>query len=120
MILPDAAEVEHVFVAIVQNAAPWTFFGDLAVNPSPSANFDEDLDLFAIQDLRVVPSLRWTRRLLMGSRAGSANGLTVAHDIATLTLQADRPTAVQLDGEALGLMTRVDVRSVRRALRLVV
>lgn len=120
VVIPGAPDVENVFLAIVQNAAPWTFFGDLAVNPNPSANFDEDLDLFAIQDLRVMPSLRWSRRLLMGSRAGSARGLTVAHDIDTLTLEAERPTAVQLDGEALGLMTHVDVRSVRRALRLVV
>jgi diacylglycerol kinase family enzyme len=117
---PEAEPVNNVFVAIVQNAAPWTFFGDLAVNPSPSAHFDADLDLFAIQDLRVLPSLRWTRRLLMGSRAGSAKGLTVAHDVPELSLMAKQPTAVQLDGEALGNMTRVDVRSVRQALRLVV
>ena len=32
---PDGSEVDHVFVCIVQNAAPWTFLGDLPVNPNP-------------------------------------------------------------------------------------
>lgn len=117
---PGEDDVDHVFLAIVQNAAPWTFFGDLPVNPNPEASFDRDLDVFAIRDLRIVPSLRWTRRLLMGSTAGSAKGLFVGRDIEELTLVADRPTAVQLDGEALGEMTELVVRSVPRALRIVV
>ena len=117
---PDEEDVDNVFLAIVQNAAPWTFFGDLPVNPNPEASFDRNLDVFAIRDLRVLPSLRWTRRLLMGSSAGSANGLFVGRDIKEMTLRADRPTAVQLDGESLGELTEVKVSSVLRALRIVV
>ncbi len=113
-------DIDHVFLAIVQNAAPWTFFGGLPVNPNPEASFDRNLDVFAIRDLRVLPSLRWTRRLLMGSSAGSANGLYVGRDLVDLTLRADRPTAVQLDGEGLGEMTELRIRSVPRALRIVV
>jgi len=118
---PGEEDIDHVFLAIVQNAAPWTFFGDFPVNPNPEASFDRDLDVFAIRDLRIVPSLRWTRRLLMGSSAGSAgSGLFVGRDIPELTILADRPTAVQLDGEALGDLTEVRVVSVPRALRIVV
>ena len=117
---PGEDDIDHVFLAIVQNAAPWTFFGGLPVNPNPEASFDRNLDIFAIRDLRVIPSLRWTRRLLMGSNAGSANGLYVGRDLADLRVVADRPTAVQLDGEALGDMTELQIRSIPRALRIVV
>jgi diacylglycerol kinase family enzyme len=117
---PGAVDVGGIFTAIVQNAAPWTFLGDLPVNPCPDASFDRGLDVFAIRDLRVLPSLRWTRRLLMGSGAGSAKGLFVAQDFAEFTLVCDRPTAVQIDGEGLGDMDELRVRSVPRALRIVV
>jgi diacylglycerol kinase family enzyme len=113
-------DIDHVFLAIVQNAAPWTFMGDLPVNPCPDASFDRNLDVFAIRDLRILPSLRWTRRLLMGSSAGSAKGLFVGRDLGELTLVADRPTAAQLDGESLGQIDRLVLRSVSRALRIVV
>lgn len=117
---PGEDDIDHVFVAIIQNAAPWTFFGELPVNPSPQASFDTDLDVFAIRNLNVVQSLRWSRRLLMGSSAGSAKGLFVGRDIPELTLQADRPLAVQIDGEALGAQTHLHVVSVPGALRIVV
>ena len=117
---PGEPDIDHVFLAIVQNSAPWTFFGELAVNPNPGANFDDDLDVFAIRDLRVLPSLRWARRLLMGSQADSTKGLFVGRDIAELTLKARRPVAVQIDGEALGDQQELRITSVPRALRIVV
>ena len=117
---PECEDIDHVFVAIVQNATPWTFFGDFPVNPLPEASFDHGLSVFAVRDMRVIPSLRWTRRILSGSRAGSAKGLYVDHDLAEMTLSASRPTAVQLDGESLGLLEEVVIRSVPKAIRLVV
>lgn len=116
---PGDDDVDHVFVCIVVNAAPWTFLGDLAVNPCPSASFDDDLDVFAVRDLRVLPSLRWTRRLLMASEAGSANGLFVGHDIPELTLRASRPMPVQIDGEGLGERESLQLIGVPNALRII-
>lgn len=117
---PEREEVDHVFVAIVQNAAPWTFFGDFPVSPLPEASFDHGLAVFAVRNMRILASLRWTRRIVSSSRAGSANGLYVEHDVSEMTLSASRPTAVQLDGEFLGELEHVVVKSVPNALRLVV
>lgn len=119
LVRPGEDDLDHVFVCIVVNAAPWTFLGDLPVNPCPLASFDDDLDVFAVRDLRVLPSLRWTRRLLMASKAGSAKGLFVGHDIAEFTLRAIRPTPVQLDGEGLGELEELHLRSVPNALRII-
>ena len=44
---PGVPPVDHVFLAIVQNTAPWTFLGSLPINPSPRASFDTGLDLWA-------------------------------------------------------------------------
>lgn len=117
---PGYDEIDHVFVAIIQNAAPWTFFGNFPVSPLPEASFDNGLSVFAVRNMRFLPSLRWTRRILSGSLAGSANGLFVAHDVAEMALAASRPTAIQVDGESLGMMERVVIKSVPKAIRLVV
>ncbi|MDP4014315.1 MAG: diacylglycerol kinase family protein [Candidatus Nanopelagicales bacterium] len=117
---PGEEDITGVYVVVIQNGAPWTFLGDVAMNPSPEASFDEDLDLFAVRDLRVVSALRWARRIFMGSRAGSVKGLIVGHDIPELTVTASRPTTAQVDGESLGEQEVLHVRSVPRALRIVV
>lgn len=119
--LPDGTEIDHVFVCIVTNAAPWTFFGELPVNPTPRSSFDDALDVFAVRDLRVLPSLRWTRRLLMGSTAGSTKrGLYVGHDLPAIRLSATRAMQVQVDGESLGLRTELRLEHVPDALRIIV
>ena len=117
---PGGDDIDNVFVAVVQNAAPWTFFGDFPVNPLPEASFDHGLAVFAIRNMRILASLRWTRRILSGSRAGSANGLHVDHDISEMTLMASRPTSVQVDGESLGSLKNIAIKSVPKAIRLVV
>lgn len=117
---PGLGDVDHVFVCIVQNAAPWTFLGELPVNPNPTASFDAGLDVLAIRDLRVLPSLRWARRLITGKGADNADGLFAAHDLSEVTLRAATPTAVQIDGEGLDPLLELRLESVPRALRVVV
>ncbi len=116
--LPDEDEVPGVFLTIVQNTRPWTYMGGLAVNACPQASFDSGLDLWAIRTLRVLPSLRWTRRLLMSSKAGSAGeGLLSLHDLDDFTVTSERPVALQVDGEGLGDVDRVRFEAVPDALR---
>lgn len=117
---PGEPDVDHVFLAIVQNSAPWTFMGELPVNPNPGASFDEDLAVFAIRNLGVLPSLLWAQRLVWGSAEIERKGLFVARDISSMTLRASRPTAVQIDGEGIGPKESLSLESVPRALRLVV
>lgn len=117
---PGFEDIDHVFLAIVQNAAPWTFFGELPVNPNPGASFDEGLAVFAIRNLGVLPSLLWAQRLVWGSGAVDRKGLFVAQDVPEMTLRASRPTAVQIDGEGIGPQDSLHLVGVPKALRLVV
>ena len=118
---PGVPPVDHVFLAIVQNTAPWTFLGSLPINPSPRASFDTGLDLWAPRTLSIAPTLRYFRRMVTGSRAGSTKrGLLAVHDASQLDFRASRPVALQVDGEGLGDVQHVSMRSVRRALRVIV
>jgi diacylglycerol kinase family enzyme len=65
-------------------------------------------------------ALRLARRMVAGSRAGSTTrSLTVAHDLPRLTVHSRRPTALQIDGEGLGDVRRVDFASDPDALTVV-
>ena len=117
--LPDG-DVEGVFIAIVQNTSPWTYFGTLPINPCPEASFDTGLDVFALRRMRVPTALVAARRMLTSSAGGSARGGIVSwHDQEGFTLTANRPVAVQIDGEGVGDTTEVVFTSHPRALRVV-
>lgn len=117
--VPDA-DIAGVFVALVQNTSPWTYFGSLPITPCPDASFDAGLDLFAVRRMGVGTALRLARRMITGSRAGStARSLTVAHDLPALTVTASRPTPLQIDGEGLGAVRSVYFESQASALGVI-
>lgn len=117
----DGAErLEGVFLAIVQNTSPWTYFGNWPMSPCPEASFDLGLDVFVTRRMRVPTALRAARRLTTSTVGGTAGGgLIVWHDQPTFTLTASRPVELQLDGEGMGPTTEVVFTSHREALRVV-
>lgn len=116
---PGTAPATGVYLAIIQNTAPWTYIGSLPVNPCPAASFDSGLDLFAMRSLSVAATAQAARRMLFGARSPGSRGILLWHDQAELQVTADRPTALQIDGESAGLGSVVTFRSVPRALRVV-
>lgn len=117
--LPDST-IEGVFLTIVQNTSPWTYFGAMPIAPCPDASFDTGLDLFAVRRMSLATAMRLARRMVAGSRAGStAHSLTVAHDLPRLGVIASRPVAVQVDGEGLGDVSHVDFVAVPVALTVI-
>lgn len=113
-------QIDGVFLAIVQNTAPWTYLGTKAINPCPQASYDTGLDLFAVRRLGVPAALRLARRMIVGSEAGSTKrSLTVLHDQDRIELQADPPTRLQIDGEGFAPMSRVVLESVPDALGVI-
>ncbi|MBK9738552.1 MAG: diacylglycerol kinase family lipid kinase [Actinobacteria bacterium] len=112
--------LEGVFLAIVQNTSPWTYFGTWPMSPCPDASFDAGLDVFVMRRMRVPTALRAASRLLASRVGGPAGGgLIVWHDEAGFTLTASRPVELQIDGEGLGATTEVVFTSHPDALRVV-
>jgi diacylglycerol kinase family enzyme len=117
---PGGSVVEGLSMAVVQNTAPWTYFGERPVHPSPKASFDHGLDLFALRTLRVPSTLRTARQFL--SRRPDPHGRRVyrLHDQEGFTLVAERPLALQVDGDYLGERAQVSFTAAPGVLRVAV
>ncbi|MBA2769399.1 MAG: diacylglycerol kinase family lipid kinase [Sporichthyaceae bacterium] len=117
---PGSAPLPGVHLAVVANTAPWTYLRDRPLLMSPDASFDTGLDLYALTRLRTVATLLEARRLITGRVRTTARQVHRLHDLSVITLTADRPTAAQVDGEYLGDVESLVLRSVPQALRVVV
>jgi diacylglycerol kinase family enzyme len=114
---PGVADVEGVFLAIVQNSSPWTFLGPFPVDPCPRASFDTGLDLFAPRSMAVFHALGHVRRMFLRRRTVYPfGGLLSLHDQSQIEIRASRLTSLQVDGDAQGPVSSVTFRSVPRAL----
>jgi len=100
--LPHEEPVNGVFLVIVQNTAPWTYLGNLPIHACPDASFDTGLDLFGLLRLRTVSTVRHVRQLLQPGSHPKGRDVVTRHDVAQFRVWANRPTAVQLDGEPIG------------------
>ena len=117
--VPGTGEVPGVFLAIVQNASPWTYLGNMPVNPLPETDWDNGLGLWAPRKFGVFDGLRYSRRVIMQSSAGSTkNGLFVGKDLASFSLTAAPPVQLQIDGEGLGLVESARFASFPSMLRV--
>lgn len=111
--------VDNSFLAIVQNCSPWTYLASLPVNACPQASFETGLDVMAIRDMRVLPSLRLTGRLLRSDTGRiRSDSLYMGHDLPRFAIVANREVALQVDGEGLGHTRHVTFESVPNALRI--
>lgn len=109
-----------VFAVVVQNTAPWTYFGSWPIDPCPQASFDTGLDVFALRDLGLFAATRAARRMLAHSTAGSTkDSIVVRHDLETFTISCSRPMPMQVDGESTAEVTLAEFRSVPSALRVI-
>ena len=112
--------VERLFLAIISNTSPWSYLGQRPVNPSPGASFDTGLDVFAMRRMRTIGTLNALRQMF-AQRSEPPRGRDVVslHDQPAFTLRADRPVALQVDGEYVGEHESVTFRAVPEILRVI-
>jgi len=113
-------DMAGVFVVIVQNTRPWTYFGSKPIDPCPDASFDSGLDALAVRDLGLLATMGTAGRMLSGRGRAHTRAVDVLHDLPAIAITASRPTAVQVDGEGLGSATRAAFTSRPAALTVVV
>ncbi len=109
------------FFGIVSNTAPWTYLGGRELNANPRARFDTGLDVLALRNMSSA-SLLYTfgQMFTTKGRQLRGRGVLTFHDQPSLKLRAERPVAFQIDGEYVGEREVVNLRSIPRALRVVV
>ena len=116
----DGREPERVGLALVCNSDPWTYLGPRPVQPCPAASFDLGLDLFGLRSLGTATTLRHLRQILAANPRPAGRAAVSLHDLDGFRLTADRPMALQVDGDDLGDRSEVIFRSARHALDVVV
>jgi diacylglycerol kinase family enzyme len=114
---PGEDPVPGLHLAFVTVASPWTYLGRLPVHTNPAADFGSGLFVLALRRLGPVATGRTGFGMLRGRPRGRAvlrlEGLTAC------TVRADRPMAVQVDGDYLGERETVEFGWLPAALRVV-
>jgi diacylglycerol kinase family enzyme len=114
---PGEEAVTGLFLAIISNTSPWTYFGNHPITLSPQASFDTGLDVLTLTRMGTVSTL-WAASGMITGRGARGRGALHLHDLAEFTLRADRPMPVEVDGDYLGEREALHVRSVPAALRV--
>ena len=109
-----------LFMAIITNRSPWTYFRDRPLLPVPNPDFNSGLDLLALQRLRLTTVFNAVGQMLyVRSRPPHGPGMLSVLGSESLTLRSARPIAIQADGEYLGQTEAVKLQFVPHALRIV-
>ena len=110
----------QLFMCIVTNRSPWTYFRDRALLPVPQPDFNSGLDVLCLRRISlgtifgVVGQMLWVRK-----RAPRGRNLLSAHGLESVTVRSARPIAFQVDGEYLGETEAVKFHFVPNALQVV-
>ena len=112
--------ISGLFMTIITNRSPWTYFRDRPLLPVPNPDFNSGLDLLALQRLRLTTVFNAVGQMLyVRSRPPRGRGMLSVLGSESLTLRSARPIAIQADGEYLGETEAVKFQFVPHALRVV-
>lgn len=110
----------RVAFALVANCDPYSYVGRIPLRVAPKARFELGLDLVAPRDLRARRLPQVARWLLAGKGQERSPHVLYVHDADELTIRADQPVPLQVDGEDLGDVDEAHFEAERAALRAVV
>jgi diacylglycerol kinase family enzyme len=115
----DGEEPETgLFLGIVANTSPWTYFRSKPIVLTTDVSFDTGLDLVAMRRMGLVRTL-WTVSGMMTDRGVRGRGVSVHRDLREFKLSGDVPLPVQVDGDYIGDSAGATFRSVPAALRVI-
>ena len=106
--------------AILANADPYTYAGSLPLHATPLATLEEGLDVVAPVRLRPAAIARIVGHLVRGRGLERARGVLYAHDLDRVEIVCDRALPLQVDGEDLGDVERLEAVCERGALEILV
>jgi len=112
--------VSDLFMTIITNRSPWTYFRDRPLLPVPNPDFNSGLDLLALRRIRLTTIFSAVGQMLyIRSRPPRGRDLLSIPGSESLSVRSARPIAFQVDGEYLGETKAVNFQFVPHALRVV-
>jgi diacylglycerol kinase family enzyme len=107
------------YFTVVLNTNPYTYLGNRPLDLSPHAELDQRLVAITFTTMSARAILTSLAGALRGGGVKPAPHLDVRTDVSQLTESHDEPFPYQLDGDALGETTHLDVTHVPNAVKLV-
>jgi diacylglycerol kinase family enzyme len=112
--------VSDLFLTIVTNRSPWTYYRGRAVLPVPHPDFNSGLDLLALRRVSMGTIYHAVLQMLMiRSRPPRGRHLFSVHGTESFTVRSARPIAFQVDGEYLGEIEAIKFQFIPHAIRIV-
>jgi diacylglycerol kinase family enzyme len=112
--------ISDLFMTIVTNRSPWTYFRSRPLLPVPNPDFNSGLDLLALRQLRLTTIVSAVGQMMyVRNRPLHGRDILSMRGAETLSVRSARPIAFQVDGEYLGETEAVKFQFVPRALRVV-
>jgi diacylglycerol kinase family enzyme len=112
--------INGLFMTIITNRSPWTYFRGRPLLPVPNPDFNSGLDLLALRRIRLTTILNAVGQMLyVRSRPAHGRDMLSVLGSDSLMLRSARPIALQADGEYLGETEAVKFEFVPHALRIV-
>ena len=112
--------ISGLFLTIITNRSPWTYFRDRPLLPVPNPDFNSGLDVLALRRMRLTTIFNAVGQMLyIRRRPPRARDMLSVLGSQSLTLRSSRPIAFQVDGEYLGETEAVKFQFVPHALRVV-
>jgi diacylglycerol kinase family enzyme len=118
--LPGRDPIAGVHFAWVSNTTPWTYSNNRPLVTNPDCTFESGLGVFALNGMKVIPTLNLVRQICSKGPKPNAKQLIRDDDTAWVKVTAaGAPIASQFDGEYLGLRESMTFRAVPDALAVV-
>jgi diacylglycerol kinase family enzyme len=113
---PDVADG---YFTVVLNTNPYTYLGNRPLDLSPAATLNRGLVAITFTTMRATAILGSLAGALRGGGVKPADHLDIRTDVGRLVAESDTPFPYQVDGDALGMTTRLGFVHVPDAVRLV-
>lgn len=117
--VPGREPIEGCKAAVCCNSSPYTFLGPWPARLCPTADLSGALALTALTRLTLPSLLRVVRTALRGGDVSGIGSVRVVEQADELVLSSEQPLPLQLDGDHVGDVERVTIRSVPRSLTVV-
>jgi diacylglycerol kinase family enzyme len=115
---PGEEPVGDLFLGIVANTAPWTYFRSKPIVLTPDVSFDTGLDLVAMRRMRTMSTL-WSMSGMITPEGVRGRHTRVYQDLSEFRLVSERPIPLQVDGDYLGDCDAASFVSVPDVLRVI-
>jgi diacylglycerol kinase family enzyme len=110
--LPGRDPVAGVHFVWVSNTSPWTYSDNRPMVTNPGCTFESGLGVFALNGMKVFPTLKLVRQILSKGPKPNAKQLVRDDDVAWLRVTTTgAPIASQFDGDYLGVREAMTFRA---------